>query len=51
MLLVIEEARQLGLPLRLQVMKVNPRARTFYERLGFIHTGETDTHILMERAS
>jgi GNAT superfamily N-acetyltransferase len=51
MLLVIAEARQLGLPVRLQVMKVNPRARAFYERLGFIRIGETDTHLLMERAS
>jgi len=31
----------------LQVLKVNP-ARRLYERLGFIATGETETHIQME---
>jgi len=48
MLLVMEEARQLSLPVRLRVMKVNPRALAFYQRLGFMRTGETDTHGLME---
>jgi len=51
MSLVMDEARRLGLPLRLGVLKVNPRALAFYERLGFVRTGETETHILMERAS
>lgn len=50
MLLLMEEARQLGLPVRLRVMKVNPRALAFYQRLGFMRTGETDTHDLMEWA-
>lgn len=50
MLLVMEEARQLGLPVRLRVMKVNPRALAFYERLGFQRTGETNAHSLMEWA-
>ncbi len=49
MLLVMEEARQLGLPVRLGVLKVNPRAMAFYRRLGFTQTGETDTHHLMEK--
>jgi GNAT superfamily N-acetyltransferase len=48
MLLVMDEARRRGLPVRLRVMKVNPRARVFYERLGFKRTGEIDTHDLME---
>jgi ribosomal protein S18 acetylase RimI-like enzyme len=48
MLLIMEEARQLRLPVRLRVMKVNPRALAFYQRLGFVRTGETDTHDLME---
>lgn len=48
MLLIMEEARQLGLPVRLRVMKVNPRALAFYQRLGFRCTSETDTHGLME---
>jgi GNAT superfamily N-acetyltransferase len=34
-------------PFRLQVFKVNP-ARKLYARMGFIETGETETHILME---
>ena len=29
-------------------MKVNARARAFYERLGFARTGETNTHDLLE---
>jgi hypothetical protein len=28
----------------------NPRARAFYEQLGFARAGETDTHDLMEWA-
>ena len=48
MLQVLDQARDLGLPVRLRVMKVNPRALAFYQRLGFTHTGETDTHDLME---
>ncbi|HLC30177.1 MAG TPA: GNAT family N-acetyltransferase [Dehalococcoidia bacterium] len=51
MLLIMEEARELDLPLRLRVMKVNPRALAFYRRLGFVRTGETDTHDLMEWGS
>ena len=49
MTLILEEARQLGLPVRLSVLKVNPRALAFYQRLGFTHTGETDTHDLLEK--
>ena len=51
MLLIMDEARDLGLPVRLRVMKVNPRAQAFYERLWFTPTGETDTHNLMEWAA
>jgi GNAT superfamily N-acetyltransferase len=51
MLLIMEEARQLGLPLRLRVMKVNPRALAFFRRLGFVRIDETDTHDLMEWGS
>ena len=46
--LIIEEAHHLGLPVRLRVMKVNPRASALYERLGFARIGETATHYLME---
>jgi GNAT superfamily N-acetyltransferase len=45
---VRDEARPLGLPVRLRVLKVNPRARAFYERLGFTRIGETETHNVME---
>ncbi len=46
--LAMDEARGLGLPVRLRVLKVNPRALAFYDRLGFYPIGETDTHDLME---
>ena len=48
MLVVMEQGNSLGLPVRLQVLKVNPRAVTFYKRLDFEVTGETDTHFLMQ---
>jgi ribosomal protein S18 acetylase RimI-like enzyme len=41
------EARSTNLPLRLQVLKANPRAYRFYTRLGFKPLGETATHHLM----
>jgi ribosomal protein S18 acetylase RimI-like enzyme len=44
---MIEGAQKAEKPFRLQVFKVNP-ARKLYERLGFIKTGETETHIQME---
>jgi ribosomal protein S18 acetylase RimI-like enzyme len=43
---ILEEAHHTGQPVSLQVMKVNP-ARSLYERLGFLTTGETATHYLM----
>ena len=49
MSLILEEARQLGLPVRLRVLKVNPRALAFYQRLGFTRAGDTATHDLLER--
>ena len=48
MLVVMEQGSSLGLPVRLQVLRVNARAATFYRRLGFEITGETDTHFLMQ---
>lgn len=45
---VIAEADARGLPVHLQVLKINP-ARRLYERLGFVATGETETHDLMLR--
>ena len=43
---ILARADQRGLPVALQVLKVNP-ARRLYERLGFAVIGETDTHYLM----
>ena len=48
MTLIKQEARRMELPVRLQVMKVNPRARKFYQCVGFVVAGETDTHFQME---
>jgi ribosomal protein S18 acetylase RimI-like enzyme len=45
---VIREAD--GAPVWLQVLKVNP-ARSLYERLGFVVSGETPTHWQMLRLS
>ncbi|MHC4780253.1 MAG: N-acetyltransferase [Planctomycetota bacterium] len=42
-----ERAREEHLPVRLQVLKVNP-ARHLYERLGFRCCCETKTHLRME---
>jgi ribosomal protein S18 acetylase RimI-like enzyme len=49
MALIIAEAEHLGLPVRLRVMKVNPRAKAFYERLNFTVVSEIETHFTMER--
>jgi ribosomal protein S18 acetylase RimI-like enzyme len=46
---ITKDADTFKLPVRLQVLKVNNRAISFYERLRFKRTGESDTHILMER--
>jgi hypothetical protein len=48
MAVVMEEARALGVPLRLRVLKVNPRAYSLYQRLGMFRSGESATHHLME---
>jgi ribosomal protein S18 acetylase RimI-like enzyme len=44
---VIDRLRAPGIPVRLQVLKVNP-ARRLYERLGFEIYDESDTHYLMQ---
>jgi ribosomal protein S18 acetylase RimI-like enzyme len=43
---LLARAQARRLPVRLQVMKVNP-ARGLYERLGFVVTEETATHFRM----
>ncbi len=45
---LIEEADRMGIPIDLQVLKVNP-ARELYERLGFAITEITETHCIMRR--
>ncbi len=47
---LLGEARTSQLPLRLQVLKVNP-ARRLYERIGFAVAVETDTHYQMRWTS
>lgn len=44
---LLQEAFDQYLPVRLRVLKVNP-ARRLYERLGFKVVEEADTHYLME---
>lgn len=44
---LMAEARASHVPLRLQVLRVNP-ARRLYQRLGFADTGETDTYFQMQ---
>ena len=46
---ICDEARRLAIPVRLRVLKVNPRALAFYRRAGFSVAGETDNHINLER--
>lgn len=46
---LLDEADAKGIPVQLQVIKVNHPARRFYERLGFAVVGETETHHLMRR--
>ncbi|HWA85437.1 MAG TPA: N-acetyltransferase [Opitutus sp.] len=44
---LLEVARRLRRPVRLQVLKVNTAAQRLYTRLGFTSAGETATHRLM----
>ena len=44
---LLNSAKQRGVPVRLRVLKVNP-ARRLYERLGFVVSGESETHFMME---
>jgi ribosomal protein S18 acetylase RimI-like enzyme len=41
------QAHEAGVPMTLQVLKVNHAARRLYERLGFYVTEETSTHYRM----
>ncbi len=44
---VLDRSSREGMPVALQVLKVNIRARNLYQRLGFGVTGENDTHYIM----
>jgi ribosomal protein S18 acetylase RimI-like enzyme len=43
----LKTTREKNIPIRLRVLKLN-RARSWYEKHGFIVCGETDAHYLME---
>ena len=45
---IIADAQAKGLPVRLRVLRQN-KAKKLYVRLGFMETGQTDTHIFMEK--
>lgn len=44
---IIREAGSKNMSVKFQVLKVNARAKKFYERLGFIVNGENETHYQM----
>jgi ribosomal protein S18 acetylase RimI-like enzyme len=46
--LVAAEARQLAMPLRFRVLRVNPRALEFYIGAGCEVVGQSDTHFSLE---
>ena len=46
---VTDEATKKDLPVRLEVLKINP-VRSLYLRHGFVISGEREHHFLMERA-
>ena len=48
---LIARAESKSVPIILQVLRVNQRARSLYERFAFAVVGETATHFLMERPS
>ena len=45
---LLEEGRRKHIPVRLNVMKSDPRAQALYERLGFRVVAENSTHIRMQ---
>lgn len=44
---ILDRAFDSGLPVMLQVLRVNPAER-FFEHLGSVEAGETETHYLMK---
>jgi len=51
MSVIMAEAQRQCLPVHLRVLKVNQPAQRFFKKIGFVSTGETDTHIRMKRDS
>ncbi|MDP4183386.1 MAG: N-acetyltransferase, partial [Bacillota bacterium] len=47
--LIINDSERLGIPINLQVLKVNKRAQNLYTKTGFTENGETETHFMMRR--
>ena len=46
---ILTNAERQMLPVLLQVLKCNHRAKQLYDRLGFKVYGETETHLLMRK--
>jgi len=46
---IINDAATSHSSFRLRVLKINSRAMTFFERLGFERIGESDTHVQMQK--
>lgn len=49
MIRIMNDATTTQSSVKLRVLKINSRAQTFFERLGFERIGESDTHIQMQR--
>ncbi|KMQ52215.1 acetyltransferase, GNAT family [Chitinispirillum alkaliphilum] len=46
---IIEESNRLLIPIKLEVLKVNKKARAFYSNFGFIFDGQKEYHDSMYR--
>ena len=44
---LVKESQALQIPVKLEVAKVNPRAKKFYESFGFVTVGEKGTDWIM----
>ena len=44
---LVKESQVLQIPIKLEVAKVNPRAKKFYESFGFVTVGEKGTDWIM----
>lgn len=45
---LIDDARERRLPIVLTVLRTNPEALRFYDRLGFVRVADTSTHLHLE---